>query len=130
MLYSFGLLFMLGSGGYYFGYYLGIWNPLGQKHLRLNMNVDDSDIETYQGLINVFFAFGAMCGCLLGSVLALKIGRIRLLLLTDILSLITVVGYMWPELWLLYITLTSSGFCAGVLSSVGPMASSEILPKK
>ena len=47
--YSYGLLAMLGSGGYYFGYYMGIWNPLGQKHLRLNLNVEPDMIETYQG---------------------------------------------------------------------------------
>jgi hypothetical protein len=112
--YCFGLLLMLGSGGYYFGYYMGIWNPLGQKHLRLNLSVDDDFVETAQGLINLFFAVGAMFGCLFGSVLAVKIGRIRLIFLVDILSLVTVVGYMFPYLWLLYETLVSSGFIAGV----------------
>jgi hypothetical protein len=112
--YCFGLLIMLGSGGYYFGYYMGIWNPLGQKHLRLNLGVEDDFIETAQGLINVFFAVGAMFGCLFGSFLAVHIGRIRLIFYVDILSLVTVVGYMFPYLWLLYVTLVSSGFVAGV----------------
>jgi MFS family permease len=112
--YCFGLLLMLGSGGYYFGYYMGIWNPLGQKHLRLNLGVEVDFIETAQGLINVCYAVGAMFGCLFGSVLAVRIGRIRLIFLVDILSLVTVVGYMFPYLWLLYVTLVSSGFIAGV----------------
>jgi len=102
--YCFGLLLMLGSGGYYFGYYMGIWNPLGAKHLRLNLKVEDDMIETYQGLINVFFAVGAMFGCITGSLLAVHIGRIRLIFYVDILSVIVVVGYMFPYLWLLYVT--------------------------
>jgi SP family arabinose:H+ symporter-like MFS transporter len=112
--YCFGLLLMLGSGGYYFGYYMGIWNPLGQKHLRLNLGVEDDFIETAQGLINVCYAVGAMFGCLFGSFLAVHIGRIRLIFYVDILSLVTVIGYMFPYLWLLYVTLVSSGFIAGV----------------
>jgi hypothetical protein len=112
--YCFGLLLMLGSGGYYFGYYMGIWNPLGQKHLRKNLGVEDDFIETAQGLINVCYAVGAFIGCLFGSYLAVYIGRIRLIFYVDILSLITVVGYMFPYLWLLYVTLVSSGFIAGV----------------
>ena len=94
---AFGLLLMFGSGGYYFGYYMGIWNPIGQKHLRLNLNVAEDDINTCYGLINVCYAVGAMFGCLFGSMLATKIGRIRLLLLTDIFSVIIMVFYMFPN---------------------------------
>jgi hypothetical protein len=93
---------------------MGIWNPLGQKHLRLNLGVEDDFIETAQGLINVCYAVGAFIGCLFGSYLAVYIGRIRLIFYVDILSLVTVVGYMFPYLWLLYVTLVSSGFIAGV----------------
>ena len=47
--YSYGLLAMLCSGGYYFGYYMGIWNPLGRKHLWLNLGVPGDIVEYYQG---------------------------------------------------------------------------------
>jgi len=102
--YNLGLLLMFGSGGYYFGYYMGIWNPLGEKHLRQNLKLDEDYINIYYGLINVCFAIGAMLGCLLGSIIATKIGRVRLLLITDIFSIFVTIGYMFPYIWLLYIT--------------------------
>ena len=46
------LAVMFGSGGYYFGYYMGIWNPLGEKYLRLVLKVDEEDINLYYGIIN------------------------------------------------------------------------------
>ena len=94
---------MFGSGGYYFGYYMGIWNPLGEKHLRVNLGVGDDHINTAYGLVNVAFAVGAMFGCLFGSKVATKIGRIRTCMITDIFSIFVMAFYMFPYLPLLYI---------------------------
>ena len=99
----FGLLLMFGSGGYYFGYYMGIWNPLGEKYLRLVLKIDENDINLYYGLVNLMFAIGAAIGCTFGGVIADAIGRVSFLAFIDIFTVVVSAGYYVQKLWMLYI---------------------------
>lgn len=53
------------TAGIYFGYFQSIFNPLGEKLLRLHYKVDD--VNSYYGNLNLFFPIGAGLGCILGG---------------------------------------------------------------
>lgn len=85
--YNMGLAFLIASGGYYFGYNIGIWNPLGEKHLIFHYGYTGvQNLETL-GLINSLFAIGACLGCLSAGFFCERIGRFKTLWLVEILAI-------------------------------------------
>ena len=125
---------VLALGGFYFGYYLVIYNPLGYPVLvgvlGMNKEVDSSKINTTLGLINFLFPIGALVSVILGGRLESKLGRRIILYSGEILALITLVIYMFPNIPMICIARFLSGLVTGINLESYTIIMAEILPSK
>lgn len=116
------------TAGIYFGYFQSIFNPLGAKLLRLHYVVDD--VNAYYGNLNLFFPIGAGIGCIIAGILASKVGRVRTVIGCEVYILIIYGLMLIDNIWMLNVTRFLSGIAAGVTSTLGPISTTECLPKK
>ena len=75
--YNLGIAVLVASGGAFFGYNLGIWNPIGTKLLKYQYGLTGEDNNQAIGNVNLLFAIGACIGCLSAGFAANAIGRFR-----------------------------------------------------
>jgi hypothetical protein len=93
----FGLFFA--SGGLYFGYGASILAPLGEKWLKFNFGITD-EAPLFLGLANLGYAVGAGLGSFVSSFLCERFGRVKLLLMSEVM-MIAVHSFMWVNnIWL------------------------------
>ena len=117
----------LALGGYYFGYYIGITNPMADP-LTTYYNIDKDSITGFKGNINSFFSLGAMVSVFLVGPLSNIIGRVRVLILAEVIGIITSYLYTIKSVPLLLTLRAVGGVITGINSGVGPVALSEMFP--
>lgn len=126
---NYALALTLASGGFYFGYYVGILNPMGELMLKKIYNqTDQQEIDSTSGLLNNLFSLGALAGVLLAGLLADKIGRRPVMYMTDAIALLCSVLFYLQTLPLLMVGRFVSGAVAGLYTSVGAIILSELMP--
>ena len=120
---------ILAAGGYYFGYYVGIMNPLGTP---LAKDVYDlktkTQVDEFNGNVNFYFCIGTFIACFIAGILADAVGRIRVIMLTEVLCFVTSYLYTVQNLNVLYAVRFVSGLVTGMIAGVVPVALAEMFP--
>jgi hypothetical protein len=93
----FGLFFA--SGGLYFGYAIGILGPLGEKWLKFNYGITDQ-ASVFLGLANLSFTVGAALGSGVSSLLCGRFGRVKLLLMSEVMMIAVHSFMLVNNIWL------------------------------
>lgn len=131
---NYGIALVLGSGGFYFGYFLACFNPLFMPMLvgafGYDETKDKSLLNTYNGLTTMFFCLGAASGTLLSGYLSDKFGRRPILYLGEVIALASGVPYLFENVGALFVGRYMSGLVAGVNSSMFSVIMAELLPNQ
>ena len=127
---NYGIAIVLGSGGFYFGYYVACFNPFEKPILEgeLGYVLGTDSEKTMIGLVNMLFAVGAMVGVLFTGALADRFGRRPLLIFGEVLALLCVIPYSIANIYSLLFARFISGAVAGVNSSIFSIMMAEMLP--
>ena len=132
--FNYALAIVLGSGGFYFGYYIACWNPFSDPILQgvygYNKDTDKAKLDFLNGLVNMLFAVGAMFGVLGTGALADTFGRRPILYIGEIIALICMLPYAVVNINLLMIARAISGLVAGINSSILAIMLAEMLPNE
>ena len=121
---------IMSSGGVYFGYYIAIFNPMAEPLLNSVYDIKKTSQDEVKGNFNFFFAMGALFSVMVSGWLSDNVGRMRMLLIAELLALITFVGYTIENINILYCVRVLSGIIAGFNTAIAQLALKEILPKK
>ena len=123
---------VLGSGGFYFGYYIACFNPMFEPIMygvhKFDRVLDKPLMQTYNGLLNMLFALGAMVGVLGTGVIADKVGRRPILYAGEVIALLCMLLYAPANIACLMLARIVSGFVAGINSSIFSVMMAEMLP--
>lgn len=119
---------VLAFGGYYFGYEVAIMNPMTEPLGKLIYNLEGDDFVDFKSYVNTFFTLGALIAVGLAGPLSNLIGRIRWLIILEVLSVALGYAYTVKSLPVLYIARTLSGMISGSNSALGLVAISEMFP--
>lgn len=124
------MMLLVATGGYYFGFFVGVFNSLGSGILK---NVygfeDEAKLAVIIGRINMFFTVGNLIGVLIVTYLTNKIGRRRLLILSEILCFILYFCYTIENIHVLLGVRFLGGVAGGINSALVPIFITEMIPK-
>jgi MFS family permease len=119
---------VLAFGGYYFGYEVGIMNPMALPLGKYVYNLDTEAQKKFESNVNSFFTLGALVAVGLAGPLSNAIGRVRWLIILEIIGVCLGYAYTIKEVWVLYLARTISGVISGSNSALGLVAISEMFP--
>ena len=124
---------IIAMGGYSIGYYISIFNPLGEplaEHVYgLNKQTNPSK-DGFIGNLNLFFTLGAFFSVLFSATICRWIGRIRMLIILELVAMAAIAGYMVKDINILYICRFLSGIVGGANGCVTYIATKEMMPAK
>ena len=121
--------FIIGFGCYYLGYYIGILNPMGNPLAKIVYKMEDkNEIASFVGNLNLYYSLGAMISVFVVGPLSDTIGRIKLLIICEVISIGTGYLYTIKSTTILLMTRAIGGVIAGLNSSAGPIALAEMFP--
>ena len=121
--------FLLAAIIYYPGYYMGIMNPLGGVMTKDIYKLKTEDEQNdFLGNANLFISGGAMLSYFFIGPLANFFGRVRLVMLSELLTLVLAIGYIIHSIEIFYAVRFVSGLVVGILSGVLPITVSEMFP--
>ena len=127
-LYLYSLVINAALGAFYFGYIMGVLNPM-QFYLAYDVfNWPEKEINFYIGLIGAMVPFGAIPGSLFAGKLASSYGRRMSFMITDVIAIIGLVCSVFVELPILLVGRFISGFCVGLNSVLVPLYINEVSP--
>lgn len=118
---------VLASGGFYFGYYLSIFQIIGEDFL--SDGIDHGKKQGYLAQSNVLFCLGAAIGALVSGFAVNAIGRIKTLILAEVIAIISLLGFIYWNLYIYMIVRFCCGFVSGVLVHTDMVINMEIVPK-
>ncbi len=125
---NFALGISLIFGNFWFGYGVGVLNPIGDIMLKKVYNIEsETERNTQSGYLNNFFALGALAGVLLAGNLSDIIGRRPVLYLTHLIAIGCGCLLLVENLTVLKFARALAGCVAG-LYSVGSVILAELLP--
>lgn len=127
--FAYGLAAIIGSGGFYFGYFMSIFNPIGKPLLTGHYKMTEDQADNVLGNVNLFFCIGAGLACILFGKLSDLFGRVRLLIAFEFLAIIASACYYVDKIPLLYTARFFGGMIAGVNVAGGSVVLSELFPK-
>ena len=120
---------ILSCSVYFMGFNMGIMNPMGEvMALNVFKMKTKEEMEAFIGDTNLYLCMGAMVTYFFVGPLADFFGRIRLQILVQVISLITVMGYLVESILAFYIVRIVSGFLIGILCGLLPITLSELFP--
>lgn len=126
---AYGLAALIGTGGFYTGYYMSIFNPIGsylfENHYKMNEDKKNASL----GNINLFFPIGAAISVLAFGPLSNKLGRVRTLLLAELVALLAYLFYSSASLKLLYTARFLGGMTGGINVAGASVVLSEFFPR-
>jgi len=120
----------LSLAGLHFGYYLAIFNPMGDPLLTHVYNYDHTTKSEVLGNINMLYGFGALLGASITGNLAETIGRRPLVFIYDFCSIMVVLSYSIKNIHVLYLVRLCSGFFGVGGYMLATVVQAELLPKK
>ncbi len=122
---------VLGIGGFYLGYYMSIMNVMGNPICYNILGyTKKSEVANVVGNFNLIYSAGAAIGVLLIGPLVKYIGRIRTILLCEVLLLLSILSYSEGTEFLIYAARVLSGFISALNQVIGSVAIVELLPQK
>ena len=113
-----------------FGYYIAIFNPMGEPVLKDVYGFEPNVRKQYIGNINMLFSIGALVAALVSGPISEKIGRRKLLIIFDVASVGMALLYSYQNIWVLHFNRFLSGFLGSGVSMISTILISELLPKK
>ena len=123
---------LLGSGGFYLGYYLNCFNPFFEPIFvgvfGYDREKDQQLLNTYHGVVNFLYGIGCMVGVLMSGMLADTFGRRNLMYCGEFLGLVCTIPLGYGEITSLMIGRCFSGMVSGINSSIFTVMMAEILP--
>lgn len=122
--------FVIGVGGYGFGYYIGVLNPVGNPYLGKVLDVPESDLNDKLGNANLAFSIGAMASTLIMGPISNRLGRINLLMLCEAITLICCAWYALPNIYSFYAVRFVTGMAVSVNQAMSPVVLTETFPSK
>ena len=128
--YNYLLALTIAFGGFYMGYYLSIFGPFGNELLKTNFKVEAKNIDSVDGNLGLFWAIGCMLGAVTGGYFLKLIGRMKSIIMFEILRLVITLCYSIPNLNVLYVVRVLCGFTVGNFNCICPITTREILPRE
>ena len=114
-------------GAFFFGYVISVFNPI-QQFIQQNVFPRTSKHILY--LMTSFTPLGGAFGAISATTLASRFGRRKIMLITDVCSIIGVILTLLNEQYLLLLGRLITGLCVGLNSSLVPLYISEMSPVK
>lgn len=111
------MVLIANMGSFFFGYVMGLFNT-AQDYITKVVYPDISDAVTY--LMTSFVPMGAGVGAYLAGPLAESLGRRKLMLVTDFVSIVGTIIQLLPSPYFLLVGRLISGFCVGLNSTLAP----------
>ena len=124
------LMFLIISSGFYYGYYDSIFGPLGLKVFHLRFNIPLKEAEDMITYLQVSFPIGALLGCTTTSFQLNNVGRMKMLLLNELMSIYTQIMYSTGNIYCIFIARFISGAIASLIPSLAVITALELLPKR
>ena len=122
-------MIILALGCYYFGYFNAVFNPIGKSLGQVVYQInDDSKLNGFLGSLNSYFAFGGAFAVLISGPVSNHIGRVRLLILAEVVALSTFYLYTLKSITLLLSLRFVGGMIAGLNMNIGTAAIIEMFP--
>lgn len=115
--------------GINFGYYMAIFNPLGNPLLTSVYKLNDEEFKQIIGNINMLFPIGAFFATLVSGPIAEKIGRRKLIIIYDFMCVGSIALYWIQDLRVLQVTRFLNGYIAAGSGVIGAITLTELLPK-
>ena len=119
---------LLAFGGYYFGYEVAIMNPMADPLGQIVYNLKGGELKDFQSNINAAFTLGALVAVGLAGPLSNSIGRIRWLMILEMMGIGLGYVYTIKSVYVLYLARALSGVISGSNSALGLVAISEMFP--
>ena len=119
---------VLAFGGYYFGYEVGIMNPMASPLGKIVYGLDDKQYPDFEANVNSYFTIGALIAVGLAGPISNTVGRIRWLIALEVFGIALGYVYTMKSLTLLYLARAVSGIISGSNSALGLVAISEMFP--
>lgn len=127
---NFMKVILLALHGINFGYYLVIFNPLGEPLLEGVYSLPKDQVKGTIGNINMAFSLGAFLATLVSGIIAERIGRRRLVILYDIFCVVMISLYWIKDLNVLLAVRFFNGFIAAGSQIISAIILTELLPRK
>ena len=125
------LTLLVASQTYHFGYYIGIFNPMAIPMLNYVFKMNDPDlVNSAVGNINMAFTIGAFIGVIMCSGLADKLGRIKLIILIEILFALVCLLHLVESFGVLIIARMLSGFSSSISAVMAAVILKEMMPER
>jgi MFS family permease len=119
---------ILAFGGYYFGYEVGIMNPMATPLGSLVYKLEGSALDSFRSNVNSFFTLGALVAVGLAGPLSNTIGRVRWLIILEVIAVGFGYVYTIENTTALYVARAVSGMIAGSNGALGLVTISEMFP--
>lgn len=124
------LMILIALGGYYFGFFVGVFNSLGSGILTNVYGIEDeARLAVINGRINMCFTFGSLSGVLIVTYMTNFIGRRRLLIVSEIFCLVLYFCYTIENLNVLLGVRFLCGMAGGINSAMVPIFITEMIPR-
>lgn len=104
----------IGSGNYFFGYFIGIMNIVADPLLKQLYQKNEDDFKTFSGYFGFFFSIGCFLGLISQNALLRTFGKIRLAILVELCNITVAILYTVESLGLLLALRVVSGFIGGL----------------
>jgi MFS family permease len=126
--YLYGLVSTAALGAFYFGYEMGVMNPL-QFYLELDIyHWDDKSASFYIGMLSAFLPLGAIPGAFFSGKIAAYFGRRYACMICDAIAMVGLVLTLVVNLPTMAIGRFICGISVGINSVLVPLYINEISP--
>ena len=122
------LVFVVSSGTYFLGFYLAITNVMSEALLIGVYGLDEDSFQSYSGYLGFMFSIGCFVGLVCEGWLTVKVGRIRLIYLLEVLNIIHALLYRIQVLKVLLFLRLSTGLIAGISTAFIPVLCHDMFP--
>ena len=119
---------VLAFGGYYFGYEVGIMNPMAKPLGEYVYKLSGSDLDNFTANVNSFFTLGALVAVGLAGPISNAIGRVRWLIILELIAVSLGYVYTIENTTSLYVARAVSGMISGSNGALGLVTISEMFP--
>jgi len=111
------------------GYFLAIFNPLGDPVFRGVYKLPEDNFKVVVGNVNMLFFSGAAVSMLLSGPIAERIGRRTLIIIYDVICLFSISLYAIEDLNILYLARFLNGLSGCGTQLVSAIYVTEVMPK-
>ena len=126
--YLYSLVFNAALGSFYFGYIIGVLNPL-EFYLAYDVyHWPEEKINFYIGLIGAMVPLGAIPGAFFAGKFASSYGRRKSFIISDVIAFGGLICSIFAELPIMLVGRFISGFCVGLNSVLVPLYINEVSP--